>query len=177
MLASLVLCVSVVASTPAVSLPLPPPTDKVLQQQQAFFRALPKRLPVEDLQAFTPHVVPDVKVYSEGTVTHSTREEWFAYLQSFGQVRPNGPRGITVRREEFYVTRDGDIIVLEFSSPIPPKGKEGQISYHEDYDLQFVSYRLDNGRLTRVDYGKRMRRYDQWLKEEATAIPPFQRSR
>ncbi len=155
------------AASPAASLPLPPPPDDLLQQQQGFFRALPNRLPVENLSAFAPYVAKDVQVFVDGKPTYSSRDEWFAYLQSFGPVNPNGPQGITVSREEFYTTRDGDVIVLEFSWPIAPKGREGQIVYHADYDLQLVSYRLDKGVLTRVDYGKRMRRYDQWLKESA----------
>ncbi len=165
----LLFCMLALTAPAAAALPLAPPPDDLLQQQQAFFRALPQRLPVEDLAAFKRFVALDVKVSFAGTPSFSNRDQWFAYLQSFGPARPNGPRGMTVSREEFYATRDGDIIALEFSWPIAPKGRE-DISYHQDYDLRLVSYRLESGVLTRVDYGKPMRRYGQWLKE-AAAIP------
>lgn len=164
-------CLLGLATVPASSLPLPPPREELLDQQKAFFRALPNRLPAEDLSALEPLVDRDVKVFSDGSLRFSNRDEWFAYLRSFGSKTQNGPQGLTVSREAFFSTPDNDVIVLEFSWPIPPEGREDQISYHQDYDLQFVSYTLNEGALVRVNYGKRMRRYDQWLKDEAAGAP------
>jgi hypothetical protein len=164
---ALAACAVLVATSPAASLPVPPPPPEQLKPEQEFLRALPKRLPVANLDAFSPYVAPDLKVYHAGELVHSSRQEWFDFLQSFAGKSPEGPQGVTISREGFFQTFDGDIVVLEFKWPIAPKGKEGQISYHQSYDLQMVSYRLQGGVLTRVEYGKPMRRYDQWMTEEA----------
>ena len=163
--------VALLAAGPANSLPLPPPPADRLAIQQQFFQALPKRLPVEDLSGFAPFVAEDLTVYRAGEPMFSNREQWFEFLQSFGGKTASSPQGMTISREEFYATQDGDIVVVEFLWPIPPKGKEGQISYHQSYDFQLVSYRLEQGVLVRVDYSKPLRRYDQWLKEQNSDVP------
>ena len=130
-----------------------------MAQIDAFFEALPRRLPANDLAAFEPMVAEDVEVWRNGEMEYDNRADWFAYLTSnplanwsMGTV----PAGVGIGRDDFYRTANGDIVVRELSSGIAPEGK--QVLYHLGYNLHFVTYTLRDGVLTKVDYGRGMDR-------------------
>ena len=172
MILRFVLCALLLAAaTASTAAPPPPPPPEQEGQLRNFLKALPKRVP-QDLDAFAAYVSPEVKVYREGKLTYPDRNSWFAYLRGFAGKAPDEPQGISVSRESLYRVAGDGIAAMEFSYPLAPTGKEGQIAYHPDYPLQLVTYYLDEGRLTRVDYGHPMDSIDYLLKQVAPGSPP-----
>jgi hypothetical protein len=127
---------------------------------KSFFAALPKRLPPGDLRALEPLVSPDLKVFRDNKLAYDGRESWFSYLRSFGGTTSAQSAGISVSREKFYRSANGDIRVFEFHFPLqPPSG--GPVSYHPVDPLQLVTYRFKGGQLVRVEYGPSMDDFSQ----------------
>jgi len=140
------------AATPARPAPPPPPAPAEQRQIDAFFAALPKRLPATDLASLEPLVAPDVKVYRDGRLAFSDRTAWFAELaRSFERTSQFSPAGVSISRETFYRGPEREHVVLEFTFPFAPPGEH--IDYHPAYPLRLVRYWLADGVLTKIDYG------------------------
>lgn len=138
----------------AYAVPPPPPPPAEQAQIDAFFEALPRRLPAPDLEAFKDVVAEDVKVWRNGKLVYDSRERWFAELAEnpfadWSMGTP--PIAAGIGRDDFYRSPSGAIIVRELVSAVPPPGH--QILYHLGGNLRFVTYTLREGILTKVDYG------------------------
>jgi hypothetical protein len=154
----------IASATVSVAAPPPPPAPEEEGQMRNFVKALPRRIP-HDLESFAPFVAADVNVYRDGKLAFTDRSGWFAFLRGFAGRTPEDPQGVSVARESLYRVAGDGLATMEFSYPIEPAGKEGQIVYHPEFPLQLVTYFLDHGRVVRVDYGYPMRSFDYLLKE------------
>lgn len=154
-LTSLALLTALALAGPASAPPPPPPAPAEQAQIDAFFAALPRRLPVSDFSAFEKVVSPDVTVWRDGVLVHRNRTSWFAEMARnpfVGWQSPKPPVAAGVGRDDFYRTQDGAIVVRELTTAIPPDGEF--ILYHLGHNLRFVTYVLSGGRLVRVDYDR-----------------------
>lgn len=140
------------AATAAWPAPPPPPAPAEQRQINAFFAAMPTRVPVTDLAAFEPLVAPDVKVYRDGQLAFSDRATWFAELaRNPYEGQPTAAVGYSISRETFYRGPEREHVVLEFAFPFAAPGE--QVAFHPAYPFRLVRYWLRNGALTKIDYG------------------------
>ena len=140
------------AATAAWSAPPPPPHPTEQRRIDAFFAAMPMRVPVADFAALEPLVAPDVKVYRDGELAFGDRAAWFADLGRNPYVgQPTAAVGYSISREKFYRGPEGEHVVLEFSFPFAAPGES--VAFHPAYPWRLVRYWLSEGVLTRIDYG------------------------
>ena len=141
-----------IAATAAWPAPPPPPPPAEQRQIDAFFAAMPGRVPAADLSSFEPLVSPEVQVYRDGQLAFGDRAAWFAELGRNPYAgQPTAAVGYSISREKFYRGPEGEHVVLEFSFPFAAPGE--QVAFHPAYPFRLVRYWLRDGVLIKVDYG------------------------
>ena len=132
-------------ATASVAAPPPPQSPAQIQASRDFFNAMPKTFPSNDLEGLRTLVSEDLVVLFEGEKSEMTRGEWIGWLN--GLAADMNAEELRVQRVEFFIQKGDRVLVREVWNPY----KKNTV-FHPWYPHKLVSYTINDGKLTRVDY-------------------------